>query len=214
MNTENKDYEVGYKKPPVASRFKEGECPNPLGRGGKKKKKIQEFDPGQILQLIDNEAIMVNIEGERKRMLKAEIHFRQLFTKAIKGSLLDARLIAKMAAQYFGPEAKGPSEIFVVVLDKKGRPSRKLDPGKRGQTLGQVSAGFLFRKVALEEIQIEGIQSKMPRWNAYMRQIHNMALNKNSSAARLLDRLRRQFPGDLRPGDPIILRISENEAKY
>jgi hypothetical protein len=47
-----------------------------------------------------------------------------------------------------------------------------------------------------------------------MRQIHNMALNKNSSAARLLDRLRRQFPGDLRPGDPIILRISENEAKY
>jgi hypothetical protein len=119
MNTENKDYEVGYKKPPVASRFKEGECPNPLGRGGKKKKKIQEFDPGQILQLIDNEAIMVNIEGERKRMLKAEIHFRQLFTKAIKGSLLDARLIAKMAAQYFGPEAKGPSEIFVVVLDKK-----------------------------------------------------------------------------------------------
>jgi uncharacterized protein DUF5681 len=214
MNTENKDYEVGYKKPPIASRFKEGVCPNPLGRGGKKKKKIQEFDPGQILQLIDNEAIMVNIEGERKRMLKAEIHFRQLFTKAIKGSLLDARLIAKMAAQYFGPEAKGPSEIFVVVLDKKGRPSRKLDPGKRGQTLGQVSAGFLFRKVALEEIQIEGIQSKMPRWNAYMRQIHNMALNKNSSAARLLDRLRWQFPGDLRPGDPIILRISENEAKY
>ena len=140
--------------------------------------------------------------------------FRQLFTKAIKGSLPDARLIAKMAAQYFGPEAEGPSEIFVVVLDKKGRPSRKLDPCKRGQTLGQVSAGSLFRKVAMEKIQIEGIQSKMLRWDAYSTQIHTMALNKNGSAALLLDRLRRQFPGDLRPGDPIIIPISENEAKY
>ena len=68
--TEKKDYEVGYKKPPVATRFKKGKCPNPLGRGGKKK--TQEFDPGRILQSIDNEAIMVNIEGERKRMLKAD----------------------------------------------------------------------------------------------------------------------------------------------
>jgi hypothetical protein len=213
MNTENNDYEVGYKKPPIATRFKKGVCPNLLGRGGKKK--TQKLDPGQILQAIDNEAIMVNVEGERKRMRKAEINFRQLFTKAIKGSLPDARTIAKMAAQYFGPEAEGPSEtFFIIVSDTKGKPSRKLDPGKRGQTLRQVSAGSLFRKVAMEKIQIEGIQSKMPRVEAYMRQIQTMALNKNGSAALLLDRLRRQFPGDLRPGDPITLRISENQAKY
>jgi hypothetical protein len=210
--TEKKDYEVGYKKPPVATRFKKGKCPNPLGRGGKKK--TQEFDPGRILQSIDNEAIMVNIEGERKRMLKAEINFQQLFTKAIKGSLPDARTIAKMAAKYFGPEAQGPSETFIIVSDEKGKPSRKLGLGKRGQTLRRVSTGSLFRKVATEKIPIGGIRSKMPRWEAYIRQIHNMALNKNGSAALLLDRLRRQFPGDLRPGDPIIVRISKNEAKY
>jgi hypothetical protein len=40
-----------------------------------------------------------------------------------------------------------------------------------------------------------------------------MALNKNSSAARLLDQLRRQFPGDLLPGDPVIFLISEDDAK-
>jgi hypothetical protein len=214
MNTERNDYEVGYKKPPVATRFKKGKCPNLLGRGGKKKKKTQEFDPGQILQSIDNEAIIVNIEGERKRMLKAEINFRQLFTKAIKGHMHSARLIAKMAAKYFGPEAQGPSETFIIVSDEKGEPNRKLGPGKRGQTLRQVSTGSLFRKVATEKIPIEGIQSKMPRWEAYVRQIHNMALNKNGSAALLLDRLRRQFPGDLRPGDPIAIRISKNQAKY
>jgi Family of unknown function (DUF5681) len=212
MNTEKKDYEVGYKKPPVATRFKKGECPNPLGRGGKKK--TQEFDPGQILQLLDNEAIMVNIEGERKRMLKAEIHFRQLFTKAIKGDMQSAGLIAKMAAKYFGPEAQGPSETFIIVLDEKGKPSRKLGPEKRGQTQRRVSTGFLFRKVAMEKIRIEGIQSKMTRWDAYVTQIHTMALNKKGSPALLLDRLRRQFPGDLRPGDPIILPISKNQANY
>jgi hypothetical protein len=212
MNTKKKDYQVGYKKPPIATRFKKGKCPNLLGRGGKKKN--QEFDPGQILQLIDNEAIMVNIEGERKRMLKAEINFQQLFTKAIKGNMHSASLIAKMAAKYFGPEAQGPSETFIIVSDEKGKPSRKLGPGKRGQTLQQVSTGSLFRQIAMEKIQIDGIQSKMMRWEAYIRQIHNMALNKNGSAALLLDRLRRQFPGDLHPGDPIIVRLSKNQANY
>jgi hypothetical protein len=46
-----------------------------------------------------------------------------------------------------------------------------------------------------------------------VRQIYNMALNKNASAARLLDQLRRQFPEDLLPGDPAIFRISEADAK-
>jgi hypothetical protein len=35
------------------------------------------------------------------------------------------------------------------------------------------------------------------RWDAYVRQI------RNGSAARLLDQVRRQFPGDLLPGDPV-----------
>ena len=72
-----------------------------------------------------------------------------------------------------------------------------------------------FRKVAREQIsiEIEGTQHKMSRWDAYVRQIYNMALNKNGSAARLLDQLRRQFPGDLLPGDPIRFLISEADAK-
>jgi hypothetical protein len=53
----------------------------------------------------------------------------------------------------------------------------------------------------------------MSRWDAYVRQIYTMALNKNDSAARLLDQLRRQFPGHLPPGDPVILYISEADAR-
>jgi Family of unknown function (DUF5681) len=95
---------------------------------------------------------------------------------------------------------------------RKGRS----DPmGRPRQTMGQVSTGSQFRKVAWEQISIEidGTRHKMSRWDAYMRQIYIMALNKNSSAARLLEQLRRQFPGRLLPGDPVTIPISEADAK-
>ena len=124
MNNKNEnEYEVGYKKPPVATRFKKGQTGNP---SGKPKKSAQKLDPGKLLQLIDNEEILVKIDGKGKRIRKGEIYFRQLFTKAIKGELTAARLIAKMAAKYFGPEADGPSETwFIIVPDKKNGRRRK-----------------------------------------------------------------------------------------
>ena len=118
MSNENQnEYEVGYKKPPVATRFKKGGSGNP---SGKRKERAEDLDPGKVLQTIDNEEITVTIDGKRKRMRKGEIHARQLFTKAIKGDLTAARLIAKKAAKYFGSEADGPSEIhWVVVPDEE-----------------------------------------------------------------------------------------------
>ena len=76
--------------------------------------------PGKVLQSIDNEEIVVNIDGKRKRMPKAEIHFRQLFTRAIRGDLPTARLISKMAKKHFGPEAEGPSETRVHYRARQG----------------------------------------------------------------------------------------------
>ena len=54
--------------------------------------------------------------GKRKRMTKAEISFRQQFTKAIKGDLGAARLIIRMAPRYFAPEAQGESETEFKVV--------------------------------------------------------------------------------------------------
>jgi hypothetical protein len=116
MNDEKNDYEVGYKKPPVATRFKKGQSGNP---SGKPKKISQELDPGKILQAIDNEEMVVEIDGKIIRMPKVEIHFRQLFNKATRGNPKEARLIAKMAAKYFGPEAEAPPGTqFIIVPDK------------------------------------------------------------------------------------------------
>ncbi|WP_375780251.1 DUF5681 domain-containing protein [Bradyrhizobium sp. ma5] len=108
---------VGYRNPPAGTRFKKGQSGNPLGRPKKK-----EFNPGRILQSIDNEAIFVNVDGKRKRkrMLKAEIHFRQLFTRAIRGDIEIARIISRLAKRYFGPEAQGAPEIeFIVVPERR-----------------------------------------------------------------------------------------------
>jgi hypothetical protein len=112
MNDE-KDFEVGYKKPPVATRYKKGQSGNP---SGKKKKAGDEFDPGKFLPVIDNETIVVKFNGKRARMTKMEFHIRQLFKRAIEGSLKEARQILPLAAKYFGPEAQSSSETRFVVL--------------------------------------------------------------------------------------------------
>jgi hypothetical protein len=96
---------------------------------------------------------------------------------------------------------------------RKGGP---VSPKRRPkQNQRQFPVGFLFRKVAREQVPIEvdGNRITMSRWDAYVRQIYTMSLNKNNSAARLLDQLRRQFPGDLLPGDPIYFLITEDDAK-
>jgi hypothetical protein len=108
---DKKTYKVGYGKPPVATRFQKGTSGNP---SGKPKKVAQPLDPGTILETIDNEEIVVNDNGRRKRMTKAEIQFRQLFTKAIRGDLKAARLISSMAAKYFAPEVRGVPELEVM----------------------------------------------------------------------------------------------------
>jgi len=89
----------------------------------KPKKVARELDPGKVLQSIDNEVIFVNDNNKRKRMTKAEIHFRQIFAKAIKGDLTAARLVARMAGKYFGPEAEGESDTQVVILRNRARKS-------------------------------------------------------------------------------------------
>ena len=95
------------------------------------------------------------------------------------------------------------------------RNAPKKNRSRKQQAKPQVPAGSLFRKVAKEQVDIEvdGARDSISRWDAYVRQIYTMALNKDNRAARLLDQLRRQFPGDLLPGDPVILFISEADAK-
>ena len=101
---------------------------------------------------------------------------------------------------------------------KHSRKSRTRKPkGLPRAAEQQVSAGVLFRKVAREQVRVEvdgAAKIKMTYWDAYVRQIYAMALNKNTSAARLLEHLRRQFPGDALPGDPIVLPSTKRTQNF
>jgi hypothetical protein len=102
---------------------------------------------------------------------------------------------------------------------KEGRSGNPKDRPR--QAVRQVSTGSQFRKVAKGQIsiEIEGIPHKMSRWDAYVPQIYNMALNRNGSAARLLDQLR-NFPATCYPVIPLLLssakpmRSSEQVARF
>nr|QIG91102.1 hypothetical protein G6P99_00275 [Bradyrhizobium sp. 6(2017)] len=53
----------------------------------------------------------------------------------------------------------------------------------------------------------------MTRWEAVLRQIHTLALNKDAGAARLLHQIRTQYPGSAAPGDKFIMVFSDEDMK-
>ena len=111
-------YEIGYGKPPVSKQFRKGVSGNPSGRT---KRQSDPIDPGHLLEAIDNEEVIVMDNGRRKRMSKAEISFRQLMTKAARGDLKAARLVAKMAQNYFAPEVRTQSRLEVLTVAEANR---------------------------------------------------------------------------------------------
>jgi hypothetical protein len=107
----NEAYRVGYKKPPKATQFQKGKSGNPAGRPSKVPPRT---DPALLLETMDNEEIVVKIDGKPRRMTRAEIQFQQLFAKGIKGDLASARLLANMAFEYFAPEECGSYGYEVI----------------------------------------------------------------------------------------------------
>lgn len=234
MSNENdKDYVVGPGKPPRGTRFKKGQVANPNGRRGKPKE--PEFDLGKVLQLVENEKILVKIDGKRKQMTKVEVHYVQLFTRSLKGENAASRIIADMAVSCFAAEAEEhPVTVFQVmpdgffdwqkpVLDALGRRKKRFAPIETIYPMGKpprgnqhhISAAAVFRKVAREKVivEIDGKKKKITRWNAYILHLYNQALSKNSGASRLLAKLRKYFPGPPLPSGVIYRLMTESDAR-
>src|SRR5215467_13340135 len=103
-----RDYKIGYKKPPLHTRFKKGQSGNPRGRP----RGVKNFST--VLNDALNQPVFVTENGRRRKISKRELGIRQLVdkfamaemqaTKMLLGLMLERERL--MAA---APPAERPS---------------------------------------------------------------------------------------------------------
>jgi|SRR5689334_9194302 uncharacterized protein DUF5681 len=82
------EYEVGYKKPPLSTRFKKGVCPNPKGRG-----KHHSFPAGKLFDNVINSSTVIDDGGRSKSAPRMTVTVRRLASAAVKGDIRSADLL-------------------------------------------------------------------------------------------------------------------------
>jgi hypothetical protein len=81
------DYDTGYGKPPVGTRFKKGQSGNPKGRPKGNRSFTTSVD--RALQ----ERVIINEGGRRKTVTKLDAVFKQMVNKAASGDASTLRIL-------------------------------------------------------------------------------------------------------------------------
>jgi Family of unknown function (DUF5681) len=85
-----RDYEVGYGKPPLHTRFQKGKSGNPRGRPRGKK------NMSTLLSTALNASIVVVTNGRRKKITKREAIVTQLVNKSAAADLKATQMVLTM----------------------------------------------------------------------------------------------------------------------
>lgn len=93
------DYEIGYKKPPRANRFKAGKSGNPKGRP----KRYQSMKDDLIEEL--QETVTITENGKTRKLSKQRIMIKRVMAKALNGDLHNARLLVNMLQKHLPQES-------------------------------------------------------------------------------------------------------------
>ena len=87
MTDKQKNYEVGYKRPPEAHKFKKGQSGNAKGRP----KLVQDFKTDFQDEL--EEVISISESGKIKQLTKQRALIKRLVTSALSGSNSSIKLV-------------------------------------------------------------------------------------------------------------------------
>jgi hypothetical protein len=122
------DYKVGYKKPPLHSRFQKGQSGNPRGRPRGSKN----FSTSLADAL--NELVVITEDGRRRKISKRDLGFKQLAnkfamaeaqaTKTLLGLMLERERLAAAAAPAERPSFGAADEKVIANLLKRLRSSQ------------------------------------------------------------------------------------------
>jgi Family of unknown function (DUF5681) len=88
------DYEVGYGRPPVATRFQRDNCCNPRGRP-KQKKTV-----GQLIDEAMNSKVRIAVEGKTRTMTKQQVIIHNLINAAARGDSKAIHTLFGLKARY------------------------------------------------------------------------------------------------------------------
>jgi hypothetical protein len=126
MDKKKNDYKVGYRKPPVHTRFQKGQSGNPCG----KPKKVLSEDEILLREL--SSKLTVTEDGKRKRLSKFEVMIKQQVKLAMKGDPKAFRHVAEtfrnaQRAQAAGDTGKSEERmVFTLVFEEEERRRREL----------------------------------------------------------------------------------------
>jgi hypothetical protein len=108
----DRNYDIGYGKPPRHSQFGKGHSGNPRGRAK---------GSSNLSTLLDsalNERVIVSENGKRKRISKREAILKQLVNKAASG---DPKSIQMLLTELRLVEGRQPSSAEQMLLDETDR---------------------------------------------------------------------------------------------
>jgi hypothetical protein len=103
-------YAVGYRKPPLNSRFQKGRSGNPRGR------RRGTLNIATTLQKALSEAVTVNEAGKMRKMTKLDVAIRQQTNKAASGDGQALKLLTQLQRE--SADGTKPKQAITIVLSE------------------------------------------------------------------------------------------------